>query len=200
VARPEKSQAAVGSNGQSHGNGVGKEKVEGDEGGGRRGKKEEEEGGERKEEKSAPASSRGAASLADPVKAAERQFLSKFNLSLEPEAVAPAITLVEPPGTCQRVKTVTPETLVLASDSTSNGSGNSKGDKHRNGHGNGHGNGQSHSTCRVKSFTYESLAAATGGFETRLGRGGCGSVFRGTLPSGTQIAVKRLQDPSAGVL
>ena len=104
-------------------------------------------------------------------------------------------------GGALEVKGVETETLALTSDTTSSGNGN--GNVHRKGHGSSHSctslslsNG--HGSCWVKSFTYESLAAATGGFGTRLGTGGSGSVFKGVLPSGTQIAVKRLQDP-AGV-
>ncbi|KAF8030226.1 hypothetical protein BT93_E2617 [Corymbia citriodora subsp. variegata] len=43
-------------------------------------------------------------------------------------------------------------------------------------------------------FHYEDLKAMTGDFTIKLGEGGFGSVFLGTLPSGVRIAVKRLND------
>ncbi|XP_058210715.1 G-type lectin S-receptor-like serine/threonine-protein kinase At2g19130 isoform X2 [Rhododendron vialii] len=43
-----------------------------------------------------------------------------------------------------------------------------------------------------KMFTHEELRVATRDFEERLGGGGFGSVFKGVLPDGTEIAVKRL--------
>ncbi|KAG5551809.1 hypothetical protein RHGRI_010038 [Rhododendron griersonianum] len=43
-----------------------------------------------------------------------------------------------------------------------------------------------------KMFTHEELRVATMDFEERLGGGGFGSVFKGVLPDGTEIAVKRL--------
>ncbi|XP_057461221.1 G-type lectin S-receptor-like serine/threonine-protein kinase SD2-5 [Actinidia eriantha] len=41
-------------------------------------------------------------------------------------------------------------------------------------------------------FSYEDLTTMTNDFSTKLGEGGFGSVFEGTLRNGTQIAVKRL--------
>ena len=51
----------------------------------------------------------------------------------------------------------------------------------------------------VRHFRYADLAAATGGFapSSRLGAGGFGEVFRGTLPDGTAVAVKRVRDSVA---
>ncbi|RAL48564.1 hypothetical protein DM860_005988 [Cuscuta australis] len=48
------------------------------------------------------------------------------------------------------------------------------------------------------SFTYEDLAAATGGFskEKLLGQGGFGYVYKGVLPNGKDIAVKCLKSNS----
>ncbi|KAH6789348.1 Protein kinase superfamily protein [Perilla frutescens var. frutescens] len=48
------------------------------------------------------------------------------------------------------------------------------------------------------SFTYEDLAAATGGFaqENLLGQGGFGYVHKGVLPNGKEIAVKSLKSNS----
>ncbi|KAF8018064.1 hypothetical protein BT93_H3080 [Corymbia citriodora subsp. variegata] len=45
---------------------------------------------------------------------------------------------------------------------------------------------------QITRFTYENLKAMTGDFTIKLGEGGFGSVFLGTLPSGIRIAVKRL--------
>ncbi|XP_057511102.1 G-type lectin S-receptor-like serine/threonine-protein kinase SD2-5 [Actinidia eriantha] len=41
-------------------------------------------------------------------------------------------------------------------------------------------------------FSYEELTTMTNDFSTKLGEGGFGSVFEGTLRNGTKIAVKRL--------
>ncbi|KAI6697223.1 hypothetical protein NL676_017342 [Syzygium grande] len=45
---------------------------------------------------------------------------------------------------------------------------------------------------QITRFPYEDLKAMTGDFNIKLGEGGFGSVFLGTLPSGVRIAVKRL--------
>lgn len=45
---------------------------------------------------------------------------------------------------------------------------------------------------QITRFCYEELKAMTGDFTVKLGEGGFGSVFLGTLPSGIRIAVKRL--------
>ncbi|KAF8030231.1 hypothetical protein BT93_E2622 [Corymbia citriodora subsp. variegata] len=45
---------------------------------------------------------------------------------------------------------------------------------------------------QITRFHYEDLKAMTGDFTVKLGEGGFGSVFLGTLPSGVRIAVKRL--------
>ncbi|KAH7429614.1 hypothetical protein KP509_09G058800 [Ceratopteris richardii] len=42
-------------------------------------------------------------------------------------------------------------------------------------------------------FTFEELGTATNGFSQKLGRGGFGAVYYGTLPDGTRVAVKRLE-------
>ena len=44
------------------------------------------------------------------------------------------------------------------------------------------------------NFMYEMLEKATNGFDDsmKLGQGGAGSVFKGNLPDGTTVAVKRL--------
>ncbi|XP_048332186.2 G-type lectin S-receptor-like serine/threonine-protein kinase At5g35370 [Ziziphus jujuba] len=43
-----------------------------------------------------------------------------------------------------------------------------------------------------KRFDYEELAVATDNFKTQIGAGGFGSVYRGTLPDKTVVAVKKI--------
>ncbi|XXG74170.1 hypothetical protein AAC387_Pa07g2958 [Persea americana] len=45
----------------------------------------------------------------------------------------------------------------------------------------------------LAAFCYGDLQSATKNFSEKLGRGGFGSVFRGTLPDSTAIAVKKLE-------
>ncbi|KAE8724504.1 G-type lectin S-receptor-like serine/threonine-protein kinase SD2-5 [Hibiscus syriacus] len=47
-------------------------------------------------------------------------------------------------------------------------------------------------------FTYDNLRTATDNFSVKLGHGGFGSVYRGTLPDGTQVAVKKLENIGQG--
>ncbi|XWS70434.1 hypothetical protein CRYUN_Cryun03dG0047900 [Craigia yunnanensis] len=47
-------------------------------------------------------------------------------------------------------------------------------------------------------FTYNDLRTATNNFSVKLGDGGFGSVYRGTLPDGTQLAVKKLEGIGQG--
>ncbi|XP_071698129.1 G-type lectin S-receptor-like serine/threonine-protein kinase SD2-5 [Rutidosis leptorrhynchoides] len=47
-------------------------------------------------------------------------------------------------------------------------------------------------------FTYKDLLEATNDFTTKLGQGGFGSVYRGVLNDGTQLAVKRLEGIGQG--
>ncbi|KAG0486472.1 hypothetical protein HPP92_008567 [Vanilla planifolia] len=47
-------------------------------------------------------------------------------------------------------------------------------------------------------FTYEEIKAATQNFKQKLGQGGFGTVFKGTLNDGTKIAVKRLDGVGQG--
>uniref|UniRef100_A0A0D3GF95 non-specific serine/threonine protein kinase n=1 Tax=Oryza barthii TaxID=65489 RepID=A0A0D3GF95_9ORYZ len=51
----------------------------------------------------------------------------------------------------------------------------------------------------VKRFSFRELQAATEGFSGKniLGKGGFGNVYRGQLPDGTLVAVKRLKDGNA---
>ncbi|KAL6004731.1 hypothetical protein ACLOJK_005286 [Asimina triloba] len=49
------------------------------------------------------------------------------------------------------------------------------------------------------TFSYEDLRMATDDFKEGLGRGGFGSVFRGTLADDTKIAVKRLENVGQGM-
>ncbi|KAK8630114.1 hypothetical protein V6N13_078924 [Hibiscus sabdariffa] len=46
--------------------------------------------------------------------------------------------------------------------------------------------------CLPTPFSYQELNNITKDFATKLGEGGFGSVFRGTLPSGSEVAVKHL--------
>lgn len=48
------------------------------------------------------------------------------------------------------------------------------------------------------AFTYRDLQHATKNFSENLGRGGFGSVFKGTLPESSVIAVKKLESISQG--
>ncbi|CAK7351251.1 unnamed protein product [Dovyalis caffra] len=48
-------------------------------------------------------------------------------------------------------------------------------------------------------FSYEELCVATDDFKEMLGRGGFGSVFKGKLADGTEIAVKRLEKLGQGM-
>ncbi|XVF35599.1 hypothetical protein REPUB_Repub18cG0159900 [Reevesia pubescens] len=47
-------------------------------------------------------------------------------------------------------------------------------------------------------FNYNDLRTATNNFSVKLGQGGFGSVYRGTLPDGTQLAVKKLEGIGQG--
>ncbi|XP_062186877.1 G-type lectin S-receptor-like serine/threonine-protein kinase B120 [Phragmites australis] len=53
-------------------------------------------------------------------------------------------------------------------------------------------------TCELPLFAFEILAAATGDFNSanKLGEGGFGHVYKGRLPGGEEIAVKRLSRSS----
>lgn len=50
----------------------------------------------------------------------------------------------------------------------------------------------------LMAFTYKDLQNATKNFSEKLGGGGFGSVFRGTLPDSSVIAVKKLESISQG--
>lgn len=47
-------------------------------------------------------------------------------------------------------------------------------------------------------FSYRQLQSATNNFNRRLGRGGFGSVYEGTLPDGSKVAVKQLESIGQG--
>ncbi|MCI31403.1 G-type lectin S-receptor-like serine/threonine protein kinase SD2-5-like, partial [Trifolium medium] len=42
-------------------------------------------------------------------------------------------------------------------------------------------------------FCYKDLEVATNNFSLKLGKGGFGSVYKGVLPDGTELAVKQLE-------
>ncbi|XVF39390.1 hypothetical protein PTKIN_Ptkin01aG0030900 [Pterospermum kingtungense] len=46
-----------------------------------------------------------------------------------------------------------------------------------------------------QKFNYEELEVATENFETQIGSGGFGAVYRGTLPDKTVVAVKKITSP-----
>ncbi|OIW15008.1 hypothetical protein TanjilG_24117 [Lupinus angustifolius] len=47
-------------------------------------------------------------------------------------------------------------------------------------------------------YTYKDLETATNNFTVKLGKGGFGSVYKGVLPDGTQLAVKQLEGIGQG--
>ncbi|KAM3759274.1 hypothetical protein ACB098_01G108000 [Castanea mollissima] len=47
-------------------------------------------------------------------------------------------------------------------------------------------------------FNYKDLQSATNNFSVKLGQGGFGSVYKGSLPDGTQLAVKKLEGIGQG--
>ncbi|PIN23973.1 Serine/threonine protein kinase [Handroanthus impetiginosus] len=47
-------------------------------------------------------------------------------------------------------------------------------------------------------FSYKDLQTATSNFTVKLGQGGFGSVYKGSLPDGTQLAVKKLEGIGQG--
>ncbi|KAJ7527389.1 hypothetical protein O6H91_16G051500 [Diphasiastrum complanatum] len=50
----------------------------------------------------------------------------------------------------------------------------------------------------LKKFSYKELQKGTGNFSQKLGTGGFGSVYKGTLPDNTMIAVKKLHNRKQG--
>ncbi|XP_056860351.1 G-type lectin S-receptor-like serine/threonine-protein kinase SD2-5 [Raphanus sativus] len=52
--------------------------------------------------------------------------------------------------------------------------------------------------CTSIQFSYKDLQLATRNFTEKLGQGGFGSVFKGTLPDGSHIAVKQLEGIGQG--
>ncbi|KFK30808.1 hypothetical protein AALP_AA6G028500 [Arabis alpina] len=52
-------------------------------------------------------------------------------------------------------------------------------------------------TIRSLQFDFKTIEVATDKFSNKLGQGGFGEVFKGVLPNGTEVAVKRLSKRSA---
>ncbi|CAL5391374.1 unnamed protein product [Camellia sinensis] len=52
--------------------------------------------------------------------------------------------------------------------------------------------------CSLVAFRYKDLQIATKNFSVKMGGGGFGSVFKGTLPDSTVIAVKKLESINQG--
>lgn len=48
----------------------------------------------------------------------------------------------------------------------------------------------------MKAFDFEDLEVATNSFITLIGQGGYGKVYKGTLPEGAVVAIKRAQQGS----
>lgn len=101
-----------------------------------------------------------------------------------------------PPGTAWGAPPVPPQAANTSSEFSSGYSGQhhvQMGPPSPNVGGMGGGLGFSKS-----QFTYEELAAATGGFSqvNLLGQGGFGYVHKGILPDGKQVAVKSLKSGS----
>lgn len=60
--------------------------------------------------------------------------------------------------------------------------------------------GDGFAVSNLKVFSFKELHKATNGFSEKLGHGGFGAVFKGTLHDGTStsVAVKRLERPGSG--
>ncbi|PIA48048.1 hypothetical protein AQUCO_01400558v1, partial [Aquilegia coerulea] len=56
--------------------------------------------------------------------------------------------------------------------------------------------GKERDTSEVPSFDFDTVAVATNGFSNKLGEGGFGPVYKGKLPDGLEVAVKRLSRSS----
>ncbi|XP_062190744.1 G-type lectin S-receptor-like serine/threonine-protein kinase B120 [Phragmites australis] len=86
-------------------------------------------------------------------------------------------------------KKTTPPSLLLGMEAWQDFSGPKQPDQEE---------GEDGKKCELPLFAFEILAAATGDFSSanKLGEGGFGHVYKGRLPSGEEIAVKRLSQSS----
>ena len=49
---------------------------------------------------------------------------------------------------------------------------------------------------KKRQFTYDEIVKMTNNFEKRLGKGGCGDVYKGSIDDRTTVAVKMISLPT----